>query len=560
MNFLTEAQPAHTRYQPATKVIDNPDAIIIGSGLGALALASTLTQKRSMRVLVLEAGPVPGGATHVHEIDGYEFPAGVHSVGDMDIGVNPGAMHAYAANFVTGGALKWQRMPDAHEYCFLGDEGYPWYSTAEANIEHLSRILPGEGDVRRYYALEEKVQKSAWAWALTKIFPDWLPVGLRESAYRLTGNTWRSYMQRSADHVLRNELGFSQRMAGVFSYMYGNYGRTPDAAPFSLHTSFMFHYRMGAYFPIGGPGQFSQTIIPIIESGGGQVAVGTPVEQILIEGNRAVGVRLSNGHEVRSKLVVSDASAFTTYTQLLPRDVAERHGYAQRFSGDIKPSPTHMCLMAGYDEAMDLPKHIVWQMPRFDDVSPYDLSNGDREYKGKMRIEGMPAYMLCPSSRDPSFQQRYPNKSTAVVLVELHDSWVKRAEVEPAFKAELETRFKAEALKLLEKHFPPLKGKTPKVVAVRSPMGCNLRAWNGCSYGLETSADRFLAHTHWLRPKTTIKGLFLVGQDAFMPGVAGVLIGARFAYGAITNDWLHLLTTETSSLAKSLPAQAAAAA
>jgi carboxypeptidase PM20D1 len=42
-------------------------------------------------------------------------------------------------------------------------------------------------------------------------------------------------------------------------------------------------------------------------------------------------------------------------------------------------------------------------------------------------------------------------------------------------------------------------------------MGCNPRAWEACSLGLEPSADRFVKHTHWLRPKTAIENLWLTG-------------------------------------------------
>ncbi len=68
-------------------------------------------------------------------------------------------------------------------------------------------------------------------------------------------------------------------------------------------------------------------------------------------------------------------------------------------------------------------------------------------------------------------------------------------------------------------------------------MGCNPRAWHGCSLGLEPSADRFIKHTHWLRPETPIRNLFLTGQDSFSAGFAGSMFSARLTYSAITGDW-----------------------
>jgi phytoene dehydrogenase-like protein len=72
-------------------------------------------------------------------------------------------------------------------------------------------------------------------------------------------------------------------------------------------------------------------------------------------------------------------------------------------------------------------------------------------------------------------------------------------------------------------------------------MGCNPRAWKGSSLGLEPSADRFVKHTHWMRPRTTIDGLWLTGQDAFSAGFAGAMLSSRVTYAAMTGNWVSLL-------------------
>jgi all-trans-retinol 13,14-reductase len=555
MDFLTEQRPASARYRPPSRYLSNPDAIIIGSGLGGLALASTLAQKRGMKVLVLEGAPTPGGATHVHELGGYEFPAGLHSVGDMDTDINPGALNAWSANYVTGNQVMWSKMPEDHEYAFLGDEGFPWFSTAEENIEHFStRDLGGKCDFRAYFEMEKRVQAAGVGWALTKLLPNSMPMFMREAFYKVTGQTWRKYMARDTHSVLKKDLGFTDKAAGLFEYMYGNYGRTPDQAPFTMHAAVMYHYRHGAYFPVGGPGSIANAIIPIVESAGGQVATHSRVQTILVEnGNKAVGVRLQNGEEIRSKLVISDASAWTTFMDLMPRDVSDKHGYTKVLS-QVGSSPSHITLMVGWKERIEFPRYIVWQMPRYEGELPsWDISGGDRIYKNQMRFEGMPAYLMSPSSRDPVHNDRYPGKSTMMLLVESNPAWLKRCVAEPQFRAELEAKFKDSAMKIIEARFPQCKGKTPTLSHVHFPMGCNPWAREGGSYGLEPSADRFVKHTHMLRPKTTIENFYLVGQDAFMPGIAGVLIGARFAYAAITGDLFHLQNTERSSYVPQLP-------
>ena len=534
--LLTAAAPAKSKYKAPTKLLASPDAIVIGSGIGGMGMASILAQKKGMKVLLLEAAPVPGGCTHVHEIDGFEFASGIDSIGDMDPRVGRG-MFRPAIDFITGGKLEWAKMPDVHEICTFGDDVYEWFSSPEKNIEWIERRFPGEGDVRGYYALEEKIERWAASWAITKLAPSWVPEGVRDAAYV---GAWRTYMGRSVLDVLRKELGFSERLAAIFCYMYGNHGRTPDVAPFAFHAVNLFHYRNGAYFPVGGPGQIAECIIPIVEGAGGQLAVSSPVKRILVENDRAIGVELENGEKVFSKLVISAASAPTTFLDLLDREVAARHGYVEKFD-HIGPSPSHVYLLLGYDESVDLTKQIVWEMPTYEGVDRYDLSKADHIYKGEARFKNMGGYLLSPSARDPLHGQRYPGTSTVVVLAEGIPAWVARAKTDAAFRDEVREGLTENLTRIAHRHMPALVGKTPKLVRAGIPMGCNPRAWHGSSLGLEPSGARFVEHTHWLRPKTSIAGLWLTGQDSFSAGFCGSMLSSHVTYAAMTGNWFSLL-------------------
>ena len=271
-----------------------------------------------------------------------------------------------------------------------------------------------------------------------------------------------------------------------------------------------------------------------------ELAVSTPAEKILVENGRAVGVRLGDGTEVRSKLVISDASAYVTFMQLLPDDLRDKLEYPARFAATA-PSPAHLYLMLGYDEEIDLPKHIVWHMPTYPGINLYDLSAADKAYKNEGRFEGMGGYLLCPSARDPVYRERHPGKSTIIVLAEATPEWVKRYREDPAWRPEFEKAVRENLMKLVERHVPQVKGKTPALIRTGVPMGCNPRAWGGCSLGIEPSADHFTRDTHWLRPKTPIDGLWLTGQDSFSAGVSGAMASGLLTYSALTGDWLFML-------------------
>ncbi len=530
--YLTAERQAKSLYRKPDRYLEKPDAIVIGSGIGAMSVASMFAQKKGWRILMLEANSVPGGCTHCHEIDGFEFNSGIDSIGDMDPRVGRG-LFRQTIDYITGGKLEWAQMPDVHEVCGFGDDRYDWYSSPEKNIEWVERQFPGEGRVREYYELEDKIQRDAWAWGATKLYPEWLPGA--EGFYKTFGGAWREYMSQSVTAVLQNKLGFSQRLAAIFSYMYGNHGRSPGKAPFSFHSANLYHYRTGAYYPVGGPAQIPECVIPIIEGAGGQLAVSSRVQQFIVEGNTVKGVELTSGEKLYAPVIISDASAHTTLNELLPREVAERHGYPALFR-DIGPSPSHLFLFLGYDEVIDLPPQIFWHMPEYPDVDRYDLETADELYKGTQRFAGMGGYLLSPSARDPVYAQRYPGKSTVIVLAEAIPEWVERAKKDEAWLTGFKEVITEQLLRIAYRYMPQLKGKTPKLVKAGVPMGCSVGAWHGCSLGLEPSGDRFVKHTHWLKPKTKVQNLWLTGQDAFSAGFCGSMLGGRFTYAAMTGE------------------------
>ena len=65
-----------------SKVPENLDAIVIGSGIGGLTTA-TLLSKIGKKVLVLEQHDQAGGCCHTFIDKGYEFDVGIHYIGEI---------------------------------------------------------------------------------------------------------------------------------------------------------------------------------------------------------------------------------------------------------------------------------------------------------------------------------------------------------------------------------------------------------------------------------------------------------------------------------------------
>lgn len=80
----------HTRACPAfspQRVPDPLDAVVIGSGVGGLAVAATLA-KAGRRVLVLEQHDQAGGCCHTFQQHGFEFDVGKVPPGPR-VGLSP---------------------------------------------------------------------------------------------------------------------------------------------------------------------------------------------------------------------------------------------------------------------------------------------------------------------------------------------------------------------------------------------------------------------------------------------------------------------------------------
>lgn len=79
------------------------DAIVIGSGIGGMAAATSLAKVGKRRVLVFEKHSERGGLTHVFRRDGASWVVGVHYVGGMEPGSRPRSILTSSRAALSGG-------------------------------------------------------------------------------------------------------------------------------------------------------------------------------------------------------------------------------------------------------------------------------------------------------------------------------------------------------------------------------------------------------------------------------------------------------------------------
>lgn len=315
------------------------DVIVIGSGMGGMSCAAALA-KHGRRVLVLEQHYLPGGFSHMFARKGFEWDVGVHAIGEM----RPGDVPYEMLRWLTDGQIKMVPLGNPYDRFHFHD-GYEisFPDSREAFIATLKERFPEQAArLDRYFAVVEEAAKQAMAFFAFKSLPEGVERAGNAVLHAFKRDWWRSTTTEVLD-----QLGIEGKLRTLLTVHWGYIGSTPDESSFPVHALTHTHFWRGAYYPEGGAKVFAAHLLGAVVDAGGQVLVRATVDEVLVEGGRAAGVRLSDGAVFRAPIVVSAAGARTTVHKLAPsryRDTA--------WAKDIRAlpdSPSYVCLNLGFE-------------------------------------------------------------------------------------------------------------------------------------------------------------------------------------------------------------------
>lgn len=502
------------------------DAIVIGSGAGGLASAALLAKRAGKRVLVLERHYTAGGFTHVFHRPGYEWDVGVHYIGQMGAGAPMRALF----DEITDGRLKWNAMPEVYDRIRIADRSYDFVSGAERFTERMREYFPREGAaIGRYLAQVRDAARASRLFFAEKA----IPAALARVAGPLLRRRFLGYARRTTAETLAR-LTSNRELIAVLTGQWGDYGLPPGQSSFGMHAIIAEHYLEGAFYPVGGASRIAAGIAPAIERAGGRILVGAEVEQIMLDArNRAIGVRMADGRELRAALILSDAGAWNTYARLLPPDAP---GCAQALA-EIERIPNsmgHLCLYAGLRRDPGDPEFgdtNLWIYPGADHDANLARYVADPEQPFPV------LFISFPSAKDPDFAQRHPGRATIEVVTVApygwferwaDTRWKRRGADYDALKQKLAERLRME----LERHVPAVRGKVD-YCELSTPLSTRqfVHYHQGQIYGSACTPERFRARV--LSPRTPVRNLYLTGADAAVLGVVGALAGGALAASAV---------------------------
>ena len=303
------------------------DVVFVGTGHNSLVCAAYLT-KAGFRVGMLESRPVVGGAVVTQEvIPGFQFDLGgsAHILINHTPIVRELSLEQYGLDYIDLDPLFFAPFPDGERILVWKDIERTCESVADVSPEDAHNYL---GFISEWRPLAEAMVESFMQAptplnvAKTLVFQSKVHRDLRRRLPAILG----SYGQ-----LLRNTF-VSPRVQAVIGWMAAQSGPPPSermGAPFALWHP-MYHYS-GVKRPRGGSGMLTRALARMITSLGGTIVTSTPVNQIVIEKGRAIGVRTDNGETYTAgRAVVSGAHIHTTLKLLAGQIPPARVSSAQR--------------------------------------------------------------------------------------------------------------------------------------------------------------------------------------------------------------------------------------
>jgi all-trans-retinol 13,14-reductase len=509
-------------------VEDRYDAIVIGSGMGGLSAAVLLARHGGRKVLVLERHYTAGGFTHVFRRPGFEWDVGVHYVGEVH---NPKSWLHTVFEHVTDGNLQWAQMPDVYDRFVFDDATYDIPTGRERLAETLKGYFPREARaIDRYIDLVRTTARAATSYFSASVVQ-------RPIEFVFGGWMRRRFLaqaRRTTEAVVA-DLTDDVRLRSVLCAQWGDYGVPPAQSSFGMHALTVNSYFRGAAYPVGGASRIAAAMAPTIEAAGGRIATSAEVRQILLNrSGRAHGVMMADGREIQAPLVVSDAGATATYRRLLPRETPGL-ARAERILAPLVPSPAHLCLYLGFrksDAELGLNGTNRWLF------GGRDHSAALASFEADHRQPLAEVFVSFPSAKDPTFNERFPGRSTAEAIALVPYRWFASWEKQPWRKRDAE--YEALKREMEERLVDAVERAHPGVrqhIAHRelsTPLSTrHFTAYDhGEIYGLAATPARFLSK---LGPRTPVPGLYLAGQDAGTTGVLGALFGGVLAASAALN-------------------------
>ncbi|PID85550.1 MAG: phytoene dehydrogenase [Chloroflexi bacterium] len=361
--------------------------IVIGSGFGGLGAAARLAA-HGYNVEIFEKRDKLGGRAYVYEIDGFKFDGGPTVVTAPfmfdDIFEQAGRKREDYIEFVQldpfyrifnheGRHFDYNDNPD-----FIKSEIEKWNPADKAGYDRFMSTTQAIFE-KGFIELADKPFLSIKD--MLKVAPDLIKLQSYKSVYKYAS-------QFIENDFLRQVFSFHPLLIG------GN--------PFDSSSIYaMIHYlerEWGIHFAMGGTGTIVDGLAKLITELGGTFHLNAEVEEILVNGRSATGIRLADGTIHRADHIISNADIAWTYLNMIPSKARSLRNSDTRYKKLTKYSMSSFVIYFGTKKRYldsELMQHNIILGPRYKGLLT-DIFNK------KILANDFSLYLHMPTITDPS--------------------------------------------------------------------------------------------------------------------------------------------------------------
>lgn len=288
--------------------MEQKSIIIIGAGIAGLS-AGCYGQMNGYRTQIFESHYNPGGLCTSWQRQKYSIDGCIHWL----VGSSPA--NKFHRIWEELGAVQGRRIVDHEEFMRIegaGDRAFIIYTDIDRLEQHMKELAPADKKVieefiqgiRACTRFDMPMEKAPELYGpidglklLFKMFPfmrvmrKWKRISIQDFA------------KRFSDPFLREAFRLSFDL--------------PDFPMMGMLMTLAWMHNKAAGYPVGGSLEFSRAIERRYLDLGGEIHYRSPVSKILAENGQAAGVRLADGTEERSDIVVSAADGHATIFDML---------------------------------------------------------------------------------------------------------------------------------------------------------------------------------------------------------------------------------------------------
>ncbi len=297
------------------------DVLVIGSGIGGLTAAALLA-RYGKQVIICESHAIPGGAAHSFTRQGFCFDSGPSFYCGLS---DPRSLNPLrqvldaietSVEAVAYDPLGYYHFPEGTVPICGNSERYR-ATIAQVTAAGATEFARFERDLLQLYQALRNIPTLA-------LRADWQLIPVLVSRYGwacLQLLPQLRNIQASVGQVMDRWVNdpWVRRLIDLECFLLSGLKAHGTVAP---EVAFMLGERSRSVidYPIGGSGAIVQALVKGLVKWGGQLKLNAHVEKILVQQGRAIGVKLRRGEVIKAPIVISNATIWDTYTQLLNPD------------------------------------------------------------------------------------------------------------------------------------------------------------------------------------------------------------------------------------------------